>query len=81
MTPHEIDTLLRRELRQIAPEIDVDEIDRHVDLREEFDIDSLDFLNLITALSKRLTIKIPTADYPKLFTYSDMMAYLGVQTQ
>jgi acyl carrier protein len=56
------------ELGRIAPEIDATGIDSDADLREEFDIDSMDFLNLVTALSERLKIEIPETDYPSLAT-------------
>ena len=76
----ETETLLRTELRRIAPDIDVEEIDRDEDLREELDIDSLDFLNLVTALGKALSAPMPEADYPKMGTFNDMLAYLAQKT-
>lgn len=68
---------LMEELRRIAPDIDVAEIDRQGDLREEFDIDSMDFLNLVTALSKRLGISMPEADYDAMMSFDAMAAYLA----
>ena len=72
----EIEIILKEELHRIAPDIDVNLIDREADLREEFDIDSMDFLNLITALSDRFRIEMPEADYPNMMTYYAMIAYL-----
>ena len=72
----ETETLLRTELNRIAPDIEVEEIDRDEDLREEFDIDSLDFLNLVTALGKALKTPMPEADYAQMGTFNDMIAYL-----
>ena len=40
------------------------------------DIDSMDFLNFITAIHKRLGIDIPEIDYPKLITLNGAVAYL-----
>jgi acyl carrier protein len=45
-------------------------------LREELDIDSMDFLNLVTALSERLKIDIPETDYPRLATFGHAVDYL-----
>jgi len=45
-------------------------------LIDELDIDSMDFLNLVTALAERLIIDIPETDYPKLATLSDAADYL-----
>ncbi len=77
MTALEADRILAEELRRIAPDMDAAGIDRSGDLREEFDIDSMDFLNLVTALNKRLGIPIPDADYPRLGTYAGFVAYLA----
>ncbi len=77
MNPTEADKVLAEELRRIAPDIDVAAIDRSGNLREEFDIDSMDFLNLVTALNKRLGIPIPDADYPRFATFSGAVAYLA----
>jgi acyl carrier protein len=77
MTRPEIDAALREELHRIAPDIDVEEIDRGAELREETDIDSMDFLNLVTALGRRLDMDIPEADYDELQSYDAMLAYLA----
>jgi acyl carrier protein len=77
MSEAEVRTVLLDELARIAPEIDGAAADPSGDLREEFDIDSMDFLNLVTALHERLGIDIPEADYPKLFTLDDAVAYLA----
>lgn len=76
MTQTDIEALLQGELHLIAPDIEIEEIDRDEDLREEFDIDSLDFLNLVTALGKALNIPMPEADYSKMGTFNEMIAYL-----
>lgn len=80
MNPTEADKVLAEELRRIAPEVEASAIDRNGNLREEFDIDSMDFLNLVTALNKRLGIPIPDSDYVRLSTYAGAVAYLVEQT-
>ena len=45
-------------------------------LREEFEIDSIDFLRLIVLLHEQLTIDIPEKDYAKLATLQSSLAYL-----
>lgn len=64
------------EINNIAPEIDLATVDPAADLREAIDIDSMDFLNLVTALHRRTGIEVPETDYPKLVTISGMIAYL-----
>ena len=76
MTNDEIEELTTDALRQIAPDIDPDDIDRSADLREEFDIDSMDFLNLITRLSKACSMSIPESDYPQLSSLDALVDYL-----
>ncbi len=76
MKASDIEAILQEELHRIAPEVDIETIERDEDLREEFDIDSIDFLNLVIALDKRFEIEFPEIDYPKINTYNRMVAYL-----
>ncbi len=64
-------------LTEIAPEIDETTIDRHADLREQVDLDSMDFLNFVVALHERLNIDIPESDYSQLATVDSCVAYLA----
>ena len=77
MNAREAETVLVEELRRIAPDIDITVIDRDGDLREQFDIDSMDFLNLVIGLHQRTGVDIPEADYPRLFTLAGMAEYFG----
>lgn len=77
MTRQELEALLSGALRHIAPEVDPREIDRDGDLREEFDIDSIDFLNLIAVLSKRFSLAVPEDDYPRLRSFTGIVDYLA----
>ena len=76
MTETDLWKLVKEELNNIAPEVDLATVDPAADLREAIDIDSMDFLNLVTALHHRTGIEIPELDYPKLVTLSGMVAYL-----
>ncbi|ADZ69523.1 acyl carrier protein [Polymorphum gilvum] len=77
MTRADLEAVLRAELRRIAPDIDVDAIDRSADLRDQFDIDSMDFLTLVTALSKRLGLPMPEADYGEMGSFDALLDYLS----
>ena len=72
----ELSKIVQEELNNIAPEVDLASVDPGADLREAIDIDSMDFLNLVTALHHRTGIDIPETDYPKLVTLSGMVGYL-----
>ena len=70
------DTMLRI-LGTIAPEADLAALDPTVSLRDQLDIDSMDFLNFVIGLHERLGVEIPEADYPKLATIEGAVAYLA----
>ncbi len=77
MTRQEIEAAISKELNRIAPEIDMDDIDRGEDLREEFDIDSMDFLNLVTALGKIFRVEIPEAEYGQIGSFNALVDYMA----
>lgn len=76
MNTDEIRAVIIAELGNIAPDMDVAAIKADADLREALDIDSMDFLNFISALHQRLGIDIPERDYPKLSTLADAASYI-----
>jgi len=63
-------------LRHIAPEIKPDDLAPGTPLRDQVDLDSMDWLNLLDALHSKLAVEIPEADYEKLVTLDDLLAYL-----
>lgn len=79
MNDIEIRKAVKEELNNIAPEVDLATIDPAGDLREVLDIDSMDFLNFITAIHHRLGVDIPELDYPKLVTLDGAVAYLAAR--
>lgn len=76
MNGQEIEAALNDALHRIAPDIARDDVDPDADLREEYDIDSVDFLNLVTALGKHFSLEMPEADYSQMDTYAGLLAYL-----
>ncbi|MGO8955593.1 MAG: acyl carrier protein [Rhodomicrobium sp.] len=79
MNEDDIRKILNEELGNIAPEADLQKLDSSADLREALDIDSIDFLNFITAIHHRLGIEVPELDYPKLFTLDGAVSYLATK--
>lgn len=69
----DVQDLAIESLRQIAPDIEFVDIDRSMDLRDAFDIDSMDFLNLVTRVGKELSIDIPENDYPAMVASFDAL--------
>jgi acyl carrier protein len=76
MSEDAILAVIRDELGRLAPEIDFDAVDRDQPIQREFDIDSMDFLNFITALHERLGVDVPESDYAKVATITGAHAYL-----
>ncbi len=76
MNDLDIRKVVQEELNNIAPEIDLAAVDPAGDLRETFDINSMDFLNFVTAIHHRLGVDIPELDYPKLVTLDGAVAYI-----
>jgi acyl carrier protein len=63
-------------LGEIAPEIDPAQINPDETLRDQVDIDSIDFLKFITRIYETLGINIPESDYQKLRTFNDIVSYV-----
>jgi acyl carrier protein len=76
VTESEVRQIVRQALSKVAPEVDLNAIDPAKDLRDQMDIDSVDFLNFVISLHKELGIEIPDADVPKLGTLNGCATYL-----
>lgn len=76
MTPDEVRTAVLHVLCRIAPEIDPATIKNNISLRDQLDIDSMDFLNFLIGLHQEFHVDIPEADYPKLTTLDACIKYL-----
>lgn len=65
------------ELKRIAPELEEGELRDERPLREQIDLDSMDWLNFLVALHERTGKEIPESDYKKLGTLSAIVDYLA----
>ena len=79
MTNEELKRYVLDALAETAPEANADALDPAVSFRDQFEIDSVDFLNFILNLEKRLNLKVPEADYPKLSTLNGCISYLAAK--
>lgn len=68
--------VVRSVLSSIAPEADFDALPGDASLRDELDLDSMDFLNFVIGLHKALGVDIPESDYRRLGTLDDCVRYL-----
>ena len=77
MLPMEIKTLVLQTISRIAPESNLENLNPDVRFRDQFDFDSVDFVNFIGQLQESFQSKIPETDYPQLATLNGSIAYLG----
>ena len=64
-------------ISDIAPDEDITSIDDQKSLREQLDLDSMDFLDIVMELRKRHKVEVPQEDYPKLATLASCVSYLS----
>ncbi|EKE74612.1 MULTISPECIES: acyl carrier protein [Roseobacteraceae] len=76
MTKEDIRTAFIEELLDIAPDIDPDTLGEDDHLQDDLELDSMDVLNLVTALHRRLNVDIPETDYPQIATLALAVSYL-----
>lgn len=79
MNTEQIRAVVIDELRNVAPESDPASIDPKAAVRDALDIDSMDFLNFVIALHRRLKLDIPEIDYPALQSIDGATAYLAAK--
>ncbi len=60
----------------VAPEVEVETLDPARNFRDQYEFDSIDFVELMLKLETRLGITIPQADYPKLSSLNGALRYL-----
>jgi acyl carrier protein len=80
MNPAELRAVVVEELCRIAPEVEAGSLQDSALLRDQVDLDSIDWLNFLIALHKRLKVDIPEADYAKLVSVATLVDYLGQRT-
>lgn len=77
MTPSQIRAGVVDALLQIAPEIDAGALQPAQPLRQQVDLDSMDWLNVILGLHARFGVDIPEADYARLSSIEAIVDYLA----
>ena len=76
MTRDEVRQAIIDILGDIAPDEDMSSIKDDVTLREQMDLDSMDFLDIVMELRKRFNIEVPESDYQELVSMSSCIQYL-----
>ena len=76
MTHEEIKQIVLDIITDIAPDEDTTNLDPAISLREQLDLDSMDFLDIVMELRKRHKVEVPQEDYPRLATLNSCVEYL-----
>jgi acyl carrier protein len=61
----------------VAPDADLSNVKGELRLRDQLDMDSMDFLDIVMELRKRYKIEVPKEDYPLLATLDGCVEYLS----
>jgi acyl carrier protein len=69
--------LLVRLVHRFAPEVELDKVDHDESLQDVADLDSIDFLGLMSALYAETGIDVPERDYPSVASVDGFVAYVG----
>lgn len=77
MTRDELADLVKRTLCDVAPDLEGEPIDPDIRFNDQFEFDSMDFLNFITGLNRATGLELPEKDYPRLTTLASAVDYLA----
>ena len=76
MTEDQVKQIVIDIINEIAPDEDTSDIKSDVALRDQMDLDSMDFLDIVMELRKQHGIEVPEADYPQLASLDSCATYL-----
>ena len=76
MTRADVQQAVLESLATIAPEIETATVNPDVPLRDQTDLDSMDFLRFVIELHRRLAVEVPETDYAKMATVTSAVDYL-----
>ena len=76
MTRDEIVLAIKDIITNIAPDEDLSTLDHAERLRDQIELDSMDFLDIVMELRKLYGVQVPEEDYPKLADLKGCVDYL-----
>lgn len=77
MTHEEVRNIVLDIVSDIAPDEDLSTLKNDIALREQLELDSMDFLDIVMELRKRYKLEVPPEDYPHLATLNSCAEYLA----
>ncbi|MGV7221420.1 MAG: acyl carrier protein [Nitrospinales bacterium] len=76
MTQDQVREAVLNIISDIAPDEDISSVKDELNLRDQLDLDSMDFLDIVMELRKRFDIEVPEDDYPQLASMASCVTYL-----
>ena len=76
MSKEEIREIIYNIIKDIAPDEDLSNLDDTKAIRDQIELDSMDFLDIVLELRKGYKVDVPEEDYPKLATINGCVEYL-----
>ena len=76
MTREEIGQAIVDIIGDIVPDEDCSTIDPDKELRDQLDLDSMDFLDIVMELRKQYGVEVPENEYSELVTLTSSINYL-----
>lgn len=76
MSPADIRNEIIDILSEIAPDEDLSDLNDEQSFREQMELDSMDFLDIVMELRKRHRIQIPEDEYGELASMASTVRYL-----
>ncbi|MDX2111306.1 MAG: phosphopantetheine-binding protein [Verrucomicrobiota bacterium] len=76
MTKEEVKQIVLNIIADIAPDEDLSAVKPDVRLRDQLELDSMDFLDIVMELRKKYGIEVPEDEYPKLASLDSCADYL-----
>ncbi len=76
MTKDDIKKIVLEIIEEIAPDEDLADVKPDVRLRDQLDLDSMDFLDIVMELRKQHSIEVPEEEYQELASLDSCANYL-----
>jgi acyl carrier protein len=77
MNEQDARTAVYAAIGQVAPDVDTDDLDENARLRQDLELDSLDFLRLIETIAQATGVDTPERDYGQVLTVKSLIAYVA----
>ncbi|RKR18759.1 acyl carrier protein [Arthrobacter oryzae] len=77
MNEHDARAAVHAAIGAVAPDVDLDAVNEDARLRQDLELDSLDFLRLVETIDTATGVDIPERDYPAVATVKGLIGYLA----